>query len=60
MKVWLQLPESKGFGYVDENKKLLGYGILKKTSDGYNIAPLFADNYDIAQDLFEALLTSIP
>ena len=37
------MPESSNIGFV-EGKKIKGYGVRKKTFEGYRIGPLFADD----------------
>jgi predicted N-acetyltransferase YhbS len=51
---WLKQPESHGLVYL-KNGKIYGYGLLRKCKIGYKIGPLFADNYEIAENIFLAL-----
>lgn len=48
---WISLPESAGFAYV-EKQKIKGYTVARKCNTGYKIAPLFADEALIAEELF--------
>jgi len=51
-------PESIGFAAVDEKGGLLGYAMCEKMLDeekGVRIAPLFADNEQIARGLLQAV-----
>jgi GNAT superfamily N-acetyltransferase len=56
LQCWISQPKSFALGYL-ENKKLAGYGVIRKCQEGYKIGPLFADHYQIAEILFQALLT---
>jgi GNAT superfamily N-acetyltransferase len=51
---WIN-PESGAAYGVEENGKLRGYGVLRSCHQGYKIGPLFADNLEIAESLFQAL-----
>ncbi len=42
-------------GYWKDNY-LYGYGVMRLCFEGYKIGPLFADNYENAQSLYEALI----
>ena len=54
LKAWITQPESRALGVI-ENKQLKGYGVIRRCKNGYKIGPLFADNADIALDLFNNL-----
>lgn len=54
LKDWINLPETMSFGY-QQNKKLSGYGVIRKCKIGYKIGPLFANNKEIAEKLFTAM-----
>lgn len=58
LRGWINSPSSISLGYLD-NKKLLGYGVIRKCVEGYKIGPLFADNENIAESLFQALSNQI-
>ena len=58
LKPWITQPESKAFGYK-QGEKLVGYGMIRKCFTGYKIGPLFADNTEIAQALFNTLVGQI-
>lgn len=53
LKGWLELPKSKALKYVDSGLK--GYGVIRKCVAGYKIGPLFALNYEVADELFKGL-----
>jgi len=54
LKIWIKQPESLAIGYV-KNKKLMGYGMVRKCRIGYKVGPLFADSKQIAKELFEKM-----
>lgn len=51
---WITMSNSQGFAKIS-NGALLGYGVIRKCAKGYKIGPLFADNVDIAEEVFLAL-----
>jgi len=55
LKNWLNIPNSKSFKYM-ESSNLKGYAVIRKVHSGYKIGPLFADNTEIAEELFKACL----
>lgn len=54
LKEWFKQPESLAVAYV-EDKKLLGYGMVRKCRTGFKVGPLFADNENIADILFRKM-----
>ena len=52
---WLKIPDSKTFKYV-ENGELKGYAVIRKVDTGYKIGPLFADDKNMAEELYKACL----
>ncbi|WP_420572147.1 GNAT family N-acetyltransferase [Kordia sp.] len=58
LKPWLQLPRNKTFKYV-ENDQLKGFAIVRKANTGYKICPLFADNLNVAEALYQACLNAV-
>jgi GNAT superfamily N-acetyltransferase len=59
MKPWLTLPENKNFSFLEHNR-LRGFSIVRKANTGYKIGPLFADNQQIAEELYKAALNAVP
>jgi len=51
---WINMPESHLL-IAKKDKTICGYGLLSKTQNGYKIAPLFANNLEIARILFAKL-----
>jgi len=54
LEKWIQLPESHGYGILEEGK-LKAYSMMRKCRDGYKIAPLFAQNIEQAEALLAGL-----
>lgn len=55
LHAWLKMPESTTFIYED-SRKIQGYAHLRKVMKGYKIGPLFANNKQIATELYHACL----
>lgn len=55
---WLKLPKNRTFKY-SENGQIKGFAIVRKANTGYKICPLFADNENIAKELYKACLNSV-
>lgn len=61
LRAWLTNP-----GHVtkvvfdEESGKVLGYGVIRPSVDGFRVAPLFADSAVIAETLFWALVATTP
>jgi len=54
LKQWINQPESLAVGYLG-NKKLIGYGMVRRCRKGFKVGPLFADTKEIAFVLFERM-----
>jgi len=59
IKSWISQPEAIALGVLNENE-LAGYGFLRKCHQGYKIAPLFANDSEVADVLFSALCGHAP
>ena len=59
LKYWINQPQGIALGIL-QNRKLTGYGVLRRCRSGYKIGPLFADNPEFAEYLFAALKSYIP
>ena len=55
---WAQLPNTIRIAAM-KHGKICGYGQIVKATEGYRIAPLFADDVDIASYLYQALCQQI-
>ncbi|MCX5682040.1 MAG: GNAT family N-acetyltransferase [Candidatus Omnitrophica bacterium] len=58
LKCWIAQPGTQGYAYIAENK-ILGYGVIRKCFKGHKIGPLFSDNSEIAETIFNALIGSV-
>lgn len=56
LSTWINQPHGQGYAIFNEDN-LVGYGVIRKAMDGFKIAPLFAENTEIAEKLFLALAT---
>ena len=54
LKRWINQPEGDAFGFLKKGK-LAGYGVIRACQAGFKIGPLFADEEQIAEDLFNSL-----
>ncbi|MEZ5115921.1 MAG: hypothetical protein R2737_06605 [Candidatus Nanopelagicales bacterium] len=56
LRAWLEMPETSARVAVGASGRVLGYGVVRRCVTGAKIAPLFADDPDVAADLLDALL----
>jgi hypothetical protein len=56
---WIRQPLATAFGIVGK-QRLEGYGVLRACRCGFKIGPLFADNLQIADALFQGLASRVP
>jgi len=54
LRCWIQQPGGVALGARREGR-LAGYGVLRACRSGFKVGPLFADDEQIAEDLFRAL-----
>ncbi|MDD5129307.1 MAG: GNAT family N-acetyltransferase [Candidatus Omnitrophica bacterium] len=54
LKCWIGRPQTKGYALLN-GEKLSGYGVIRPCYKGYKIGPLFADNAETAEKIFNAL-----
>ena len=61
LKTWINQTEAKAFGYMDSNKQLVGFGVIRPSTGSYRIGPLIVNHpskhKEIAQELICALAT---
>lgn len=58
MSSWLFQPQGHAFKYSDD-AGLQGFVVLRKVKVGYKIGPLFAENLQAAEALYERCLTAV-
>jgi len=54
LKRWIDQPEGAALGFMKKDK-IAGYGVIRACRSGFKIGPLFADDEQIAEDLFNSL-----
>lgn len=54
LKTWIRQPESLSLAYVKDGE-LMGYGVVRKCRTGYKVGPLFANDKEIANSLFQQM-----
>ncbi len=59
LKCWISRPETLALALL-RNGNVSGYGVIRECRDGFKIGPLFADDFEIAQSLFQALVRDVP
>ena len=55
---WLKQTNVITFKYYC-NRKLMGFAVIRKATKGYKVCPLFADNAEVAEELYKACLNSV-
>jgi GNAT superfamily N-acetyltransferase len=56
LRLWIDQPEGASLAYV-VNGEIKGYGVLRACRAGFKIGPLFAENRNIADALYQAFST---
>jgi hypothetical protein len=59
LRAWVTLPESLALG-AEAGGRLTGYGVLRRSANGYKVGPLFADDPGTAARLLAGLTAAIP
>lgn len=52
------MPESQTTALI-RNGKIEGYGVLRLSDKGHRIGPLFANSYEVAEEIFKSLVGSV-
>ena len=55
---WVNQNQSKALGFLS-GRDLKGYGVIRPCGIGFKIGPLFAENGQIAQELFQGLVQNL-
>ena len=55
---WLKQENATTFKYTT-GQELNGFAIIRKAYDGYKVCPLFADNIEVAEKLYQACLNAV-
>jgi hypothetical protein len=59
LRCWLSRPGGAALGAVREGR-LAGYGVIRPCHRGFKVGPLFADDAQVAMDLFQGLIAGVP
>lgn len=59
LKGWLYMPEGKSFMYK-KNNEISGYAVIRKAETGYKIGPLFANDFETADELLKSCFNAYP
>ena len=59
LRHWIAQPDSAALGVLARGR-LQGYGVIRRSRQGHKIGPLFADDAEIAGQLYAALCRGIP
>jgi hypothetical protein len=59
LRRWAALPESVGLAAAADGR-LTGYGVVRRSTDGYKVGPLFADDVETATRLLAGLAAAAP
>ena len=59
LKTWISQPESSAI-CIYRNKKIQGFGVIRKSNSGFRIGPLFADTLNDAETIYVALSSTAP
>ncbi|QJB56316.1 GNAT family N-acetyltransferase [Pseudodesulfovibrio sp. zrk46] len=59
LRSWLEAVGVRGFAVMDGDN-LSGFGVIRPCASGYKIGPLFADNGDVAETIYQALMAAVP
>lgn len=51
---WINQPQGQGYAILNQDH-LVGYGVIRKATDGFRIGPVFAENVELAEKLFLSL-----
>lgn len=57
---WINNPSATTFYEVNAASEVVGFTVLRQTSNGWKIGPLFAEDYTIAESLYTACLNEVP
>jgi GNAT superfamily N-acetyltransferase len=55
---WIEMPNAHILGKLSQNG-LIGYGVIRSCAKGYKIGPLFADNLEVAKEIYQGLCAKV-
>lgn len=59
LRAWVGMPDATGLAWL-EGGRLAGWGLIRRCREGHKIAPLVADDPQVARALHAALCASVP
>jgi hypothetical protein len=59
LREWLRLPGATALGHLARNR-LAGFGVVRPSTLGFKIGPLFADDVDTATRILAGLIATVP
>ena len=59
LRAWVGMPDATGLAWL-EGGRLVGWGLIRRCREGNKIAPLVADDPQVARALFAALCAAVP
>ncbi|MGO4391942.1 GNAT family N-acetyltransferase [Variovorax sp. M-6] len=59
LRAWIGMPDATGLAWVDQGR-LAGWGLIRRCRNGHKIAPLVADDPQVARALLAALRAAVP
>ncbi len=60
LRHWTDPREGKDVGVIGPDGVIAGYGVIRASRDGHKIGPLYADNRDYANVIYDALSSVTP
>lgn len=58
LQKWINMSNAEGLAMMDRHE-LVGYGVIRACLTGYKIGPLFANNFDIALEIYRNLCARV-
>ncbi len=59
LRSWIAQPGTTALGHMRDDR-LIGYGVLRRCRKGHKIGPLFADDPQVAEEIFQGLSAAAP
>ena len=59
LRAWVGMPDATGLAWLQDGR-LAGWGLIRRCREGHKIAPLLADDPQVARALFTALCAAVP
>ena len=59
LRAWVGMPDATGLAWLEDGR-LVGWGLVRRCREGHKIAPLVADDRQVARALLAALCAAVP